>query len=131
MSTKLKEKIGEGQQKNCKSGTKKTAVGVLCNYDNLVNLVTSQKDNVYETDTFQRNVPHWKIMNLKLCTKTYSSKACISDGIEVHWCLWHGQLMHLERHHQCRKMYGGFRTCVLIQMMSFSGKVLLNSARQS
>ncbi len=30
-----------------------------------------------------------------------SSEACISDGMGLHECVWHGQLTHLERHHQC------------------------------
>ncbi len=29
-----------------------------------------------------------------------SSEACISDGMRLHECVWHGQLTHLERHHQ-------------------------------
>ena len=28
------------------------------------------------------------------------SEGCISDGMEMHECVWHGQLTHLERHHQ-------------------------------
>ncbi len=34
-----------------------------------------------------------------------SSEACISDGMGLHECVWHGQLTHLERHHQCWKVY--------------------------
>ncbi len=30
-----------------------------------------------------------------------SSEDCISDGMGLHECVWHGQLTHLERHHQC------------------------------
>ncbi len=35
------------------------------------------------------------------CYQALSSEACISDGMGLHECVWHGQLTHLERHHQC------------------------------
>ena len=37
-----------------------------------------------------------------------SSKTCISGGMRLHWCLWHGQLTHLERKHQCWRLNRGF-----------------------
>ncbi len=35
------------------------------------------------------------------CYQHCCSEACISDGMGLHECVWHGQLTHLERHHQC------------------------------
>ena len=56
-------------------------------------------------------------------------KSCISDGMELHQCLWCGQLTHLERLHQCWRVHRGFRkTCAPIQTC-FSGKALNISAR--
>lgn len=46
--------------------------------------------------------------------RVLSARACISDGIGVHLCLWN------ERHHQCLKVYTALReTYDRIQMMSF------------
>ncbi len=54
-----------------------------------------------------------------------SSEACISDGMGLHECVWHGQLTHLERHHQCWKVYPSSRTTYApIQTSSLSGKTL-------
>ncbi len=52
-------------------------------------------------------------------------RACISDGMGLHECVWHGQLTHLERHHQCWKVYPSSRTTYApIQTSSLSGKTL-------
>ncbi len=46
-----------------------------------------------------------------------------SDGMGLHECVWHGQLTHLERHHQCWKVYPSSRiTYAPIQTSSLSGK---------
>ncbi len=43
----------------------------------------------------------------------------------LHECVWHGQLTHLERHHQCWKVYPSSRTTYApIQTSSLSGKTL-------
>ncbi len=43
----------------------------------------------------------------------------------LHECVWHGQLTHLERHHQCWKVYPSSRTTYTpIQTSSLSGKTL-------
>ncbi len=43
----------------------------------------------------------------------------------LHECVWHGQLTHLERYHQCWKVYPSSRTTYApIQTSSLSGKTL-------
>ncbi len=44
------------------------------------------------------------------CYQRSVSEACISDGMGLHECVWHGQLTHLERNHQCWKVYPSSRT---------------------
>ncbi len=59
------------------------------------------------------------------CYQRSVSEACISDGMGLHECMWHGQLTHLERHHQCWKVYPSSRTTYApIQTSSLSGKTL-------
>ncbi len=46
-------------------------------------------------------------------------------GGGMHECVWHGQLTHLESHHQCWKVYPSSRTTYApIQTSSLSGKTL-------
>lgn len=52
-----------------------------------------------------------------------NSKVCISDGMEVHQCVWNWQLVHIERYLQVLKQH------VLIQITAFSEKALHISAR--
>ncbi len=63
--------------------------------------------------------------------KPLSVNTSISDGIEVHKCIWYGQLACFERQYKCWKVYKDFRaTYAPLHMTSISGKALCMSAGQ-
>ncbi len=59
------------------------------------------------------------------CYQCSVQKPASLVGMGLHECVWHGQLTHLERHHQCWKVYPSSRTTYApIQTSSLSGKTL-------
>ncbi len=59
----------------------------------LLEITDAVSSGLKRRETFQRSV----------------SKTSIFDGMEVHKCIWYGQLACLGRHYECWKVYKGFR----------------------